>query len=253
MPYMPESPPATSAYSTLTLRARKSLKALRAYWANADPEAAPLPEAVRDVDCLAGGSTVPILTPRLDWESQGFNFAGWNTGEKSFSSHKSHDSTDTMAEFGDPFLEATADIDYTKSFFYKPATPPQAGQRPRYEPRKQQSIKSLKAALRIPVAPPVPAIPDKWKQRASGSSTLSRTPPLPIARLAIEAPVITVHSPGAYEDGRPPTPLALEGPEWDGHDIVKNWGKGVRKGKGKTRAMRNSRSRMSYDLYDWDR
>jgi hypothetical protein len=212
------------------LRARKSLSALRAYLAAEAVAEEAVPEA--SPDDLPSNS--PILTPRIDWESQGFNYAGWNMAKPT--QHKSRDSTDTMAEFGDPFLDVTSEIDYTKSFFYKPDTPTRGPSR--LEPRKQRSIKSLKAALRLPVAPPVPVIPDKFKS----PTTPTRTPPLPVARLPVATPSLFIHSPGAFEQGRPARPIIL-GADLEGRDIVNNWGKGVRKGKGK-RVVKRS--------YDWD-
>lgn len=235
---MPPMPSPQTGFSTLTLRARKSLTALRAYWAAADAT----PE-IKDYDTIPGSSDTPILTPRIDWEAQGFNFAGWNSQDEKGRFSSKRDSVDTMAEL-DPFSE-TGDIDYTKSFFYKPATPPRGDKR--IELRKQRSIKSLRAALRIPVAPPVPPIPEAFRKAAAPS----RTPPMSARRLTMEVPAICVHSPGAWEGGRPASPLVLEGEEWEGHEVVKNWGKGVRNGKGKVRPPLKPKKRR-YIKYDSD-
>ncbi|WVQ73876.1 hypothetical protein IAR50_003457 [Cryptococcus sp. DSM 104548] len=127
-----------------------------------------------------------VLSPRLDWKQQGEEFAGWSPMRKAGQAE---------GEAAAPTEEG--EIDWSQSFFYKPSTPPRPktgepetpkAKQPSSvltgttrQPRKQRSIKSLQAALLLPVAPtpapPVPAIP---------SHLLST--PRRIPQLAIQSP-----------------------------------------------------------------
>ncbi|CAK9786727.1 hypothetical protein CC85DRAFT_130322 [Cutaneotrichosporon oleaginosum] len=236
IPPMNDAAP-TSSIGYIALKARKSLSALRAsFWATA-------PEGQ-----LPSTSTAPILAPRLDWGAQGAQFAGWNTDQdekqhKSRGSVESTSSVDTMREI-DTF-DDSCPIDYTKSFFYKPTTPPRPfNSVPSRASKlsKQASVKSLRRALQIPVAaPPVPRIPSKYLTASNANLRGARTPP------RLQPPEIRIHSPGAFEEGRPPRALSLTGQEWEGRDVVPNWGKGVRK------RSRNKRSRPRNPFSDdWD-
>ena len=189
-------------------------------------------------------STSPTLSPRLDWGAQGEHFAGWNREKKrdALPWGPEHDA------LGISIVKEIAEIDYTKSFFYKPPTPPHPSHKPRDEDtitsddstppaatvvaRRQRSIKSLRAALLIPVAPPpVPSIPSSFRS-PSGLCT----PPMDsIARPY--PPVLAISSPGALEAGLPPRQLVLEGEEWDARDggAVGDWG---RRKKGKKRSLK---------------
>lgn len=259
LPPLPPAPvaPVQTNFSSIALRARKSLTALRAaFWA--EPVPALEPAAAVD-DEIPRNTATPILTPRLDWQMQGSHFAGWNSDSDDKRKHSTTDSTDsngTVRELGDPFADQHVEIDYTKSFFYKPETPPRqndtgsgsrSGGYRAGQPRKQRSVKSLRAALLIPVAPPPPVPPLPAAYRKSGGRDGTRTPPRDINRHLVEPPVIAVHSPGAWEEGRPARQLILEGEEWDGHDVVDNWGSGVRRrsGKGKSKRSKSSKSRLS--------
>ncbi|RSH84857.1 uncharacterized protein EHS24_006389 [Apiotrichum porosum] len=246
---VPEPSAGPSNFGTLTLRAKKSLSALRSYWASAEKAEEPPVD-----DEMPRDTATPILTPRIDWAAQGFQFAGWNQEPQEKGSRKSTDSIGTMAELGDPFDNHDVMIDYTKSFFYKPPTPPRPAGAATGEGfgfgqmKKQRSVKSLRAALEIPVAP-VPPVPSKYRSSARhqrSSADGSRTPPR--RSPPIEAPAIRIHSPGAWEEGRPPRDLVLDGQEWDGHDYVPNWGKGVRRGKGKSRVgSKRTRKTIPFD------
>jgi hypothetical protein len=238
LPIPPMNDPApTSSIGYIALKARKSLSAIRAsFWA-ASPEGPP-----------PSTSTAPILAPRLDWGTQGAQFAGWNTDQDE-KQHKSRGSVESTSSIGtmheiDPF-DDSCPIDYTKSFFYKPTTPPRPfGSMPTRSNKlsKQASVKSLRRALQIPVAaPPVPRIPSRFLTASNANIAGARTPP------RLQPPEIRIHSPGAFEEGRPPRALSLTGEEWEGRDVVPNWGKGVRKrGRGKRSRPRNPFSD------DWD-
>ncbi|BEI80213.1 hypothetical protein CcaverHIS002_0107420 [Cutaneotrichosporon cavernicola] len=223
----------TSSIGYMVLKARKSLGAIRAsFWAG--PSEAPVPSA------SASTSTTPILAPRFDWSAQGAQFAGWNSDQdekqhKSRESVESTSSTGTMHEI-DPF-DDSCPIDYSKSFFYKPTTPPRPfGTAPSRLGmlNKRASVKSLRRALQIPVAqPPVPRIPSKYLTVSNGTLGGAHTPP------RVQPPVIQIHSPGAIEEGRPPRALSLTGEEWEGRDVVQNWGTGVRRRRSKRSRPRN--------------
>lgn len=246
IPPMNDEPEPSSGFGSFALRARKSLGALRAsFWATAPPEMPPLPSS----------STMPILAPRLDWATQGAHFAGWNTDQDEKQSRReSIDSTSSMGtvhELGDPFDDSDP-IDYTKSFFYKPTTPPRSSGVPSRmrSLNKQASVKSLRRALLLPVAaPPVPKIPGRFLTTSNADTFNMRTPPRS-PRLPVQPPVIHIHSPGAFEEGRPPRPLSLDGAEWEGHDVVPNWGEGVTR-KGKGRSKKRLRKRIPFEDDDF--
>ncbi|EJT46008.1 hypothetical protein A1Q1_05554 [Trichosporon asahii var. asahii CBS 2479] len=236
----PAPAPQPTGFSSLALRAKKSLKALRStFWAQQAEVPPPLPTPE---DSFISNKT-PILTPRLDWAMQGEHFAGWNDN-KGHGFGRQRDSIDTMAEIGDPFANAgDVEIDYSKSFFYKPSTPPgpggssghQGSPTPAGRMRRQRSVKTLRAQLLRPVAaPPVPQIPPMYRK---GKGRLPTTPPLRnknTQRPAFEVPKLALHSPNAWEEGRPPVEIILEGDEWDARSIVENWGSGIRRGRGKS-------------------
>lgn len=228
-----------TGFSSLALRARKSLKALRStFWAQEAEAPPPLPTAEEPII----SNKTPILTPRLDWTVQGEHFAGWNDN-KGHNFGRQRDSIDTMAEIGDPFINAgQVEIDYSKSFFYKPSTPPgpngsaghQGSPTPAGRMRRQRSVKTLRAQLSRPVAPPpVPQIPAFYRQ---GKRRLPTTPPLrkDAKRPSFEVPKLALHSPNAWEEGRPPVEIVLEGDEWEARSIIENWGSGIRRGRGRS-------------------
>lgn len=230
IPTVPTQQPSASSFGSFALRARKSLTALRAsFWADEAPPPPPL------LDDVPTGN--PVLTPRVDWSMEGTHFAGWNS-EKEEKKRK-----DDAPKSDDPFFEPRSEsIDYTKSFFYKPNTPPRpdGAATPPRAARKRSSVKSLKAALLLPVAlPPVPPIPVQYRKPTPGDRTPQRSPG------RIVPPQLCILSPGAWEEGRPARPLVLEGAEWEGHDVVASWGGGIRRGKGKKKASKRS-SRHSY-------
>lgn len=211
--------------STAALRLRPSIQLLR--------DAVGMPaKTVRQED-----SQSPMLSPRLDWGGQ---------------SEQLDLNEEIRGELG---------IDYSKSFFYKPATPPRSR-----EPsdgsnsicsssiisetssssaasidqslpvaRRQRSIKSLRAALLIPTAP-VPPLP-----------ITPRTPPLQSTLSAMVPPVLAIQSPGTWEAGLPPRELVLEGEEWDAREggIPGDWGSRgkVKKSKSKSNGLRKQRSK----------
>ncbi|ORY25266.1 hypothetical protein BCR39DRAFT_292376 [Naematelia encephala] len=220
-----------------------------------------------------------VLSPRLDWDATGQQFAGWNS---------TPDRKRPGLPWASTVVKASEEgIDYSKSFFYKPATPPHHShssspssststcsisegsgsissvsetsnndttplpapapgpRRPAPStpgPRKQRSIKSLRAALLLPVAPPppVPRIPDSLKHLHLRPGT----PPPPPSLRGVEPPVLAISSPGAWEAGLPPRELVLEGEEWDARDgnLPGDWGKGLRgKSKGKKGKKRSKK------------
>ncbi|OCF58322.1 hypothetical protein L486_04353 [Kwoniella mangroviensis CBS 10435] len=164
-----------------------------------------------------------VLSPRLNWDEQGKQFAGW-------SPYKSR-SNDSPSQSQGLFDAGRGDIDYSKSFFYKPITPPKSSSTPSTTVKpstppsnttttadkgslnKKRSIKSLKAALLLPVAPsqpPVPPIPDHLSHLATPRKLRNATGP----------PILAIQSPGAWV----PRELVLEGEEWDAREG--DWGRG---------------------------
>ncbi|GHJ87561.1 hypothetical protein NliqN6_3963 [Naganishia liquefaciens] len=156
----------------------------------------------------------PTLSPRLNWDARdlwdpqplgGFNALYQPSGADA--------SVRTI--YPEP--------DFTKSFFYSPATPPtgtsksapkkaNAAKQAPLQPKRQQSIKSLRAALEKDTArlraeadvPPVPALP----KHLAALATPQKSTPMP--------PVIAISSPNSCEAGLPPRALSLEGEEWEG-------------------------------------
>ncbi|KAK8861323.1 hypothetical protein IAR55_002142 [Kwoniella newhampshirensis] len=261
---LPPIPPAkldrahSGPVPTLALRLRPSLAKLRdAVWGNT------MPVEIDD-------GTSPVLSPRLDWVRQGEQFAGWsparNRGEREITRDPHEGSVDALFGTTQPKAKET-EIDYTKSFFYKPQTPPkhssssvsdattgssstssasgcsQTGdpetpRAPALTARKQRSIKSLRAALLLPVAPktvpPIPAIP----AHLVSTPKKIQNPMVP--------PVLAIQSPGAWE----PRELVLEGEEWDARDGVApgDWGRrgrGSRRGKGSSGLRRRKSGKSS--------
>lgn len=263
LPAIPPSititPAPPSSYGRVPLRLRSSLAALRT--------AVGLPERKAIDD-----DTVPVLSPRLDWKAQGSQFAGWEKDQQATPDWTPRKASAEMQGLGLGMRGVSgASIDYSKSFFYKPATPPHPSLRTHssssvettstasadsidHEMRdvksngttgaagqkesalgKRRSIKSLRAALLLPVAlPPVPPIPTVFLS-PSTPPTSTTTPPM-------EPPVLAISSPGAWEAGLPPRELVLEGEEWDARDggAVGDWGR--RKSKSKKKTLRKKRS-----------
>ncbi|TYJ53535.1 hypothetical protein B9479_005804 [Cryptococcus floricola] len=169
-----------------------------------------------------------VLSPRLDWKQQGEEFAGWSPMRRT---GKAEAEVAQSTEDGE--------IDWSKSFFYKPSTPPRARagepETPKAKqsssvstgtvrgPRKQRSIKSLQAALLLPVAPtpapPVPAIP---------SHLLST--PRRIPQLAIQSPQATT-----------PRELVLDGDEFCPQSLTDS----SRRGRGSSKRGNGVRRRKS--------
>lgn len=267
LPAIPPSITVTSASgesSYVPLRLRSSLAALRTVVG--------LPE--RRAGGVVEGDT-PVLSPRLDWKAQGSQFAGWEKGKHGADSPRriAAEAEGLGLGKGSGLRGASGtSIDYSKSFFYKPATPPHpshrtsftgtagtnveatadntegsendhSGPAPRKEPAmaKRRSIKSLRAALLIPVAaPPVPAIPRAYRSQSGSESTLApKTPPMQAAMAPpIQPPILAISSPGAWEAGLPPRELVLEGEEWDARDgggVPGEWGRRGSKVKGSSK------------------
>ena len=226
--------------SSIALRLRPSLAKLREAMGTVEK-----PKSLQD-------GTSPTLSPRLDWGAQGEQFAGWNREKK-------RDALPWGPEYdslGITIGKEIAEIDYTKSFFYKPPTPPHPSHKSTHEDtttsepipstaavaRRQRSIKSLRAALLIPVAPPpVPPIPSSFRSPSGLCTPPMDSIPRPYP------PVLAISSPGAWEAGLPPRELVLEGEEWDARDggAVGEWG---RKKKGKKRSLKKKTS--AKDLAD---
>lgn len=138
-----------------------------------------------------------VLSPRMDWKQQGEQFAGWSPIRKKGDG----------GEGESLYSVRSGGVDFSKSFFYKPGTPPKVKASGSCETpkasntvsrglKKQRSIKSLQAALLLPVAsspiPPVPPIP-------SHLSTPKRIP------------VLAIQSPQAAQ----PRELVLDGDEFN--------------------------------------
>ncbi|WVN90399.1 uncharacterized protein L203_105635 [Cryptococcus depauperatus CBS 7841] len=188
------------------------------------PSLAKLRDAVLGVPATIPESDSLVLSPRLNWKQQGEQFAGWSPvkGKKD----------DDEAEL------LSSEIDYSKSFFYKPSTPPKqkADGVPgtpktnssdiRRGLRKQRSIKSLQAALLLPVAscevPPVPTIPSHL------------TTPKRIPMLAIQSP-----------QAAQPRELVLEGEEFDPQSVPNSTSgeKGYKTGNGLKR-LKNKKEKL---------
>ncbi|WRT65430.1 uncharacterized protein IL334_002373 [Kwoniella shivajii] len=208
-----------------------------------------------------------VLSPRLNWDEQGTQFAGWSPNKpfKSSSSVSRSNENGIDALFGpqpDETNTERGEIDYSKSFFYKPFTPPRTNSsstvtttssssisdaiaEPSTPPKekehsmnKKKSIKSLKAALLLPVAPasmrpaqpPVPAIPEHLSHLATPRKMKNHT-----------TPILAIQSPGAWV----PRELVLEGEEWDAREgSLGDWGRGRGKrsnGGGKVRRRKSKK------------
>lgn len=155
----------------------------------------------------------PTLSPRLNWDARDLwdpqPIGGFNTLYKQQQQPPSNQDYPTRTIYPEP--------DFTKSFFYSPMTPPtgpskSAGKKakqPPLQPKRQQSIKSLRAALEKDTArlistgdiPPVPALPKHL-------GTPQKSAPTP--------PMIAISSPNSCEAGLPPRALSLEGEDWEG-------------------------------------
>lgn len=212
----------STAGPSLALRLRPSMAKLRA--------------AVGVSPRIVDEDSTPTLSPRLDWDEQGESYAGWNW------SARKPKSTSTSAKVTPATppakMQLKGSIDYTKSFFYKPTTPPHPSaarpttDRSTSEPqiRARRSIKSLRAALLLPVAaPPVPSLPAQYVQSRARKAL---TPPRH-STIQLDPPVLAIQSPGAWEAGLPPRQLVLEGEEWDPREggLPGDWGKkATRKG-----------------------
>lgn len=208
------------------------------------PSMARLREAVGVPAKPARDDTTPTLSPRLDWDEQGESYAGWNwSARKPKSAAKEPTIPATPPPKGPLHLKGS--IDYTKSFFYKPMTPPQQpgpSTRTTGEVRARRSIKSLRAALLLPVAPPpVPALPAQYAKNGHDTTTPVRD----AATLQLQPPVLAIQSPGSWEAGLPPRQLILEGEEWDPREggLPGDWGrKAIRRGGPKKLRKKTSKT-----------
>ncbi|KAJ9107453.1 hypothetical protein QFC21_000906 [Naganishia friedmannii] len=164
------------------------------------------------------GPLSPTLSPRLNWDARDL----WDPqplgGFNALYPKKQQQQQQLTPESQQKPQVIYPEPDFTKSFFYSPATPPtgpsktsskkSAKQQP-LQPKRQQSIKSLRAALEKDAArlkvdsdiPPVPAIPQHL-------ATPQKNVPTP--------PMIAISSPNSCEAGLPPRALSLEGEDWEG-------------------------------------
>lgn len=170
----------------------------------------PVPPAAITEECE--GPLSPTLSPRLNWDARDLwdpqPLGGFNAlYQQQPASTREHAARTIYPE-----------PDFTKSFFYSPATPPtgpsktsgkKSAKQPPLQPKRQQSIKSLRAALEKDTArlisegdiPPVPALPKHLG-----------TP----QKAALTPPMIAISSPNSCEAGLPPRNLSLEGEDWEG-------------------------------------
>lgn len=154
-------------------------------------------------------SAAPTLVPRAQWASRDVPAS---SSSKGFNADYGSAISDADAAFFGP--------DFSKSFFYSPATPPKHNAKPK-QPKRQESIKSLRAHLlkssvesRLPAPPPpVPPIPSRY--RRTSTTPAAAAAPKTIVNRAIPPPVLAISSPGACEAGLPPRELVLEGEEWE--------------------------------------
>lgn len=155
----------------------------------------------------------PTLSPRLNWDARDLwdpqPLGGFNTLYQQQQQPSSFQDRPARTIYPEP--------DFTKSFFYSPMTPPtgqsksaaKKAKHPPLQPKRQQSIKSLRAALEKDTArlistgdiPPVPALPKHL-------GTPQKSGPTP--------PMIAISSPNSCEAGLPPRALSLEGEDWEG-------------------------------------
>jgi hypothetical protein len=232
LPPVVSGPASKSAVAAMSLRLRPSMARLRkAVGVPAHP--------IQD-------DATPVLSPRLDWDEQGESYAGWNWSARK-PKNPARDAVPATPPKG--LLHLKGSIDYTKSFFYKPMTPPQPGpsnfnRTADNQIRARRSIKSLRAALLLPVAPPpVPEIPAQYVKPAAEEASTPQA-----ANLKSQAPVLAIQSPGAWEAGRPPRQLILEGEEWDPRDggLPGDWGKrAIRKGGPKKLKKKTSKTAVA--------
>lgn len=157
----------------------------------------------------------PTLSPRLNWDARDL----WDPQPLGgFNALYPKQQQQVVPESQRKPQVIYPEPDFTKSFFYSPATPPtgpsktssrKTAKQPPLQPKRQQSIKSLRAALEKDAArlkvdsdiPPVPAIPQHL-------ATPQKSTPTP--------PMIAISSPNSYEAGLPPRALSLEGEDWEG-------------------------------------
>ncbi|OWZ37966.1 hypothetical protein C343_06979 [Cryptococcus neoformans C23] len=192
------------------------------------PSIAKLRDAVLGQYAEADRDDPLVLSPRMDWKQQGEQFAGWSPMKKKSDGGE-----------GESLYSARGvGVDFSKSFFYKPGTPPKVKASGGCETpkasntvsrglKKQRSIKSLQAALLLPVAsspiPPVPPIP-------SHLSTPKRIP------------VLAIQSPQAARprelvlDGDEFNPQSAPGSDKRGRANIKK-GNGVRRRKSKKKSV----------------
>ncbi|WWC87534.1 uncharacterized protein L201_002424 [Kwoniella dendrophila CBS 6074] len=201
-----------------------------------------------------------ILSPRLNWDEQGKQFAGWSpyrskvsNFNNQFTNNNNNNNSNHNIDglFGpQPDSESNLDsfvvgseIDYTKSFFYKPITPPSkmssknkndnfstppsknnntsssstsTNDNSSSSLNKKRSIKTLKAALLLPVAPSIPSqnlpeipkIPEHLMHLATPRKFANKS------TTQIMPPILAIQSPGSFL----PRELVLEGEEWDAKD-----------------------------------
>lgn len=230
LPPVISRPPSSGAVAAMSVRLRPSMARLRkAVGAPAQPKQ---------------DDAAPVLSPRLDWDEQGESYAGWGWSARK-PKIPSREIVPATPPKGPLILKGS--IDYTKSFFYKPMTPPQPGpsnptRSADNQIRARRSIKSLRAALLLPVAaPPVPEIPSKFAKPVQEAASTPQS-----ANLISKPPVLAIQSPGAWEAGRPPRQLILEGEEWDPRDggLPGDWGKRAIK-KGGPRKLKKKASKTA--------
>ena len=243
---LPAVPPAMGGYSweadkPLTLRLKASLATIKATIGLPDPP--------------SSDSTSPVLSPRVDWTEQGEQFARWTRKNEVAAGDTPRATPPAVARLRESSGQ-TISIDYTKSFFYKPPTPPHPGAAaPPSEPsqstpskapnpvaRRQRSIKSLRQNLLLPTAPPVPEVPTQFAQDPPTPPeiviTTSITPPR-------ATPALVISSPGTCDAGLPPRKLVLEGEDWDTKDEGGRPGEWGRRRKPKKKTLKKKPSLRS--------
>ncbi|ORX36425.1 hypothetical protein BD324DRAFT_496378 [Kockovaella imperatae] len=236
---LPAVPPAIGGFpweeKPMTVRLKSSLATLKSVIGVVEPERVGI---------------APVLSPRLDWSEQGERFARWThmDGEDKTATPPSMKLTQSQSG-------KAGSIDYTKSFFYKPPTPPHPGaptpntqttpsKAPNPVARRQRSIKSLRQNLLLPTAPPVPVIPAEFQTDSSQPPAIvitgSTTPPR-------KTPILAISSPGTCDAGLPPRQLILEGEEWDGKDEGGRPGDWGRKRRPKRKTLKKKTSLRAAD------
>ena len=251
---LPAVPPAMSGFAwetqgPMTLRLKTSLATLKTAIVGGSPVV------------LEGNS--PVLSPQVSWTEQGEHFAQWvGKDEHSVAEMPVDRRLESLRKSESVTRSDNGSIDYSKSFFYKPPTPPQQGYLARAESatqatpskapnpvaRRQRSIKSLRQNLLLPTAPPpVPPIPqihihseDDRCSTADINASQCRTPPR-------QPPILAISSPGACDAGLPPRQLILEGEEWDAKDEAGRPGEWGRRRKTKKRTSKKKKSSRAFD------